>query len=89
MGSTVLRVRRMVVYLAWTLALMPVQAVGLMLKRPWVATFPRFYHRQCCRILGFDVHRIGEPVTARVTYVYRLLSMHGSAKPVYVKLRGR
>ena len=32
---------------------------------------------------------LGEPVTARVTYVYRLLSMHGSAKPVYVKLRGR
>jgi 1-acyl-sn-glycerol-3-phosphate acyltransferase len=55
----------MVVYLAWTLALMPVQAVGLMLKRPWVATLPRFYHRQCCRILGFDVRRIGEPVAAR------------------------
>jgi len=33
--------------------------------------------------------RLGEPVTARVTYVYRLLSMHGSAKPVYVKLHGR
>jgi 1-acyl-sn-glycerol-3-phosphate acyltransferase len=65
MGSTVLRVRRMIVYLAWTLALMPVQAVGLMLKRPWVATFPRFYHRQCCRILGFDVRRIGEPVATR------------------------
>jgi hypothetical protein len=33
--------------------------------------------------------KLGEPVTARVTYVYRLLSMHGSAKPVYVKLAGR
>jgi hypothetical protein len=33
--------------------------------------------------------RLGEPVTARVTYPYRLLSMHGSAKPVYVKLEGR
>jgi 1-acyl-sn-glycerol-3-phosphate acyltransferase len=65
MGSTVLRVRRMVVYLAWTLALMPVQAIGLLLRRPWVATFPRFYHRQCCRILGLDVQRIGEPVAAR------------------------
>ena len=32
---------------------------------------------------------LGEPVTARVTYPYRLLSMHGSAKPVYVKLEGR
>jgi hypothetical protein len=32
---------------------------------------------------------LGESVRARVTYVYRLLSMHGRAKPVYVKLRGR
>jgi hypothetical protein len=32
---------------------------------------------------------LGESVTARVTYVYRLLSMHGRAKPVYVKLEGR
>ena len=32
---------------------------------------------------------LGEPVESRVTYVYRLLTMHGRAKPVYVKLRGR
>lgn len=32
---------------------------------------------------------LGEPVTARVTYPYRVLAMHGSAKPVYVKLQGR
>jgi hypothetical protein len=31
----------------------------------------------------------GDPVQARVTYPYRVLSMHGSAKPVYVKLEGR
>jgi len=56
-----LRVRRAVVCLAWTLMLMPVQAAGLLLRRSWVARFPRFYHRHCCRILGFDVHQIGEP----------------------------
>jgi 1-acyl-sn-glycerol-3-phosphate acyltransferase len=55
----------MVVYLVWTLALMPVQAIGLVLRCSWTARFPRFYHRQCCRILGFDVRRIGEPVAAR------------------------
>ena len=32
---------------------------------------------------------LGASVTARVTYVYRLLSMPGKAKPVYVKLQGR
>lgn len=55
----------MVVYLAWTFALMPVQAAGLVLRRRWTAEFPRFYHRRCCRILGLDVRRIGEPVAAR------------------------
>jgi 1-acyl-sn-glycerol-3-phosphate acyltransferase len=65
MGSTTLRVRRLAVYLAWTLALMPVQAIGLALRRPWVATLPRFYHRHCCRILGFDVRPVGRPVGDR------------------------
>jgi hypothetical protein len=32
---------------------------------------------------------LGDPVTARVTYPYRLLAMRSSAKPVYVKLQGR
>src|SRR5580692_11817690 len=65
MGSTTLRVRRMVVYLAWTLTLMPVQAIGLLLRRPWVTQLPRFYHRGCCHILGFDVRQLGEPIDAR------------------------
>ncbi|HTW52675.1 MAG TPA: lysophospholipid acyltransferase family protein [Stellaceae bacterium] len=56
--------RRAAIYLAWTLVLMPVQAVGLILRRRWVAALPRFYHRRCCRILGFDVRQIGEPVAA-------------------------
>jgi lyso-ornithine lipid O-acyltransferase len=55
----------MAIYLAWTFALMPVQAIGLLLRRSWVAEFPRFYHRRCCRILGLRVRQIGEPVTAR------------------------
>jgi 1-acyl-sn-glycerol-3-phosphate acyltransferase len=60
-----LRVRRIAAYLAWTLALMPVQAVGLALRQPWAAQLPRFYHRRCCRILGFDVRQVGEPAVAR------------------------
>ena len=65
MGSTGLRVRRAAIYLAWTLMLMPVQAIGLILRRRWVAELPHFYHRCCCRILGFNVRQIGEPVVAR------------------------
>jgi 1-acyl-sn-glycerol-3-phosphate acyltransferase len=55
----------MVLYLLWTLPLMPIQAIGLLLRRRWTATLPRFYHRQCCRILGVDVRRVGEPATSR------------------------
>jgi hypothetical protein len=57
------------------------------------------YSLQILRIVernrGIDVYArertpsLGEPVTPRITYPYRVLSMHGSAKPVYVKLEGR
>jgi 1-acyl-sn-glycerol-3-phosphate acyltransferase len=65
LGSPVLRVWRLTIYLGWTVLLMPVQAVGLILRAPWVATFPRWYHRRCCRILGLRVRAIGRPVAAR------------------------
>jgi 1-acyl-sn-glycerol-3-phosphate acyltransferase len=65
MGSPVLRVRRLAIYLGWTLLLMPVQAFGLVFRRPWTASFPCFYHRWCCRILGLRVRRIGHPTRAR------------------------
>jgi hypothetical protein len=32
---------------------------------------------------------LGDPVTARVTYPYRVLGMRSTAKPVYVKLQRR
>lgn len=65
MGSTTLRVWRLCAYLTWTLAMMPVQAIGLLFRCSWVARFPVFYHRRCCRILGLNVKRLGDPVTTR------------------------
>ena len=65
MGSPALRVWRLAIYLAFTLLLMPVQAFGLALRRPWTASLPRFYHRGCCRILGLRVRRIGRPTKSR------------------------
>lgn len=64
-GSSSLRLSRLALYLAWTMLLMPVQAVGLLLRRPWVATFPCFYHRACCRLIGLRVRRIGAPSDGR------------------------
>ena len=65
MGSSTLRVTRLALYFAWTLALMPVQWIGLALGCRWVSTLPTFYHRWCCRLLGFRVRTIGRPTTRR------------------------
>jgi len=65
MGSPLLRAWRLAIYLAFTLVLMPVQAIGLALRRPWTASFPCFYHWWCCRILGLRVRRIGRPTKSR------------------------
>jgi len=65
MGSPALRLWRLAIYLAFTLGLMPVQAFGLAFRRPWTASFPCFYHRWCCRILGLRVRRIGRPTKSR------------------------
>jgi 1-acyl-sn-glycerol-3-phosphate acyltransferase len=65
LGSPALRIRRLALYLAWTVLLMPVQAIGLALRQPWTATLPRFYHRWCCRIIGLRVRRLGHPTQAR------------------------
>ncbi|HEX3952669.1 MAG TPA: lysophospholipid acyltransferase family protein [Stellaceae bacterium] len=65
MGSLPLRAWRLGLYFAWTLLLMPVQVVGLALGRSWTATFPCFYHRCCCRILGLSVRRLGQPANVR------------------------
>jgi 1-acyl-sn-glycerol-3-phosphate acyltransferase len=65
MGSTTLRVWRLALYLPFTLLLMPVQAIGIVLRQPWVTRFPRFYHRCCCHILGLRVRRLGRPTAVR------------------------
>jgi lyso-ornithine lipid O-acyltransferase len=65
MGSPTLRIVRIALYLAWTLSLMPLQGVGLALQRSWTRHLPVFYHRWCCRILGFRVRTIGRPSSVR------------------------
>jgi 1-acyl-sn-glycerol-3-phosphate acyltransferase len=65
MGSPTLRVARLALYFAWTLSLMPVQAVGLALRRRWTSRLPVFYHRWCCQILGLRIQVIGTPTATR------------------------
>ncbi|MBV8934692.1 MAG: 1-acyl-sn-glycerol-3-phosphate acyltransferase [Alphaproteobacteria bacterium] len=65
MGSPTLRLARLAIYFAWTLALMPVQLLGLVLGCTWTSTLPVFYHRWCCWILGFRIRVIGKPTSKR------------------------
>ena len=65
MGSPSLRIARVALYLGLTLGLMPVQGIGLALRRPWSRTLPAFYHCWCCHILGLRVRTVGAPTLAR------------------------
>jgi lyso-ornithine lipid O-acyltransferase len=65
MSSSTLRIARLALYFLWTLSLMPVQWAGLALGCRWARTLPIFYHRWCCRMLGFRVHLIGRPTAER------------------------
>jgi lyso-ornithine lipid O-acyltransferase len=65
MGSPTLRFVRLALYFIWTVGLMPPQLIGLAFRRHWTRTLPVFYHRWCCRILGFRTRVIGIPTTER------------------------
>lgn len=51
---------RLTVYLGFTLLLLPVQMLAVLLHLPLRQRLPRWYHRQCARILGFRIERYGE-----------------------------
>ncbi len=64
MVSPLRAVARILVYLALTLPLMPLQAVAVAFGWRLAATLPVFYHRLSCRIFGFDVRVRGDRSTA-------------------------
>lgn len=62
LGSPLRAFSRVVVYGVFTLALIPVQAVLVLLGWRARSSLPVWYHRRCCRLLGFRVVRRGKPV---------------------------
>lgn len=67
-GGRLRRLVRALLYLAFTLPLMPVQWLLVALKSPLARRLPIFYHAACCRyILGFRVQRYGTPSPSRPT----------------------
>lgn len=67
MRATALKIFRLAIYLGFTVPMMGVQAALLAAKLPWCASFPRWYHRVCCRILGFRLEIRGEISEQRPT----------------------
>jgi len=60
-------VLRLLLYLALTLPLMPVQALLLAMRSPFSRRLPHLYHRLCCRIFGLDVQVVGTISPTRPT----------------------
>ncbi len=58
---------RAFVYLFFTLALIPVQALAVALRRPLAVSLPLAYHRRCARLLGFDIRVHGRLSEERPT----------------------
>lgn len=60
-----MRLRRLSIYLLFTLSLIPVQAFALVVGWRLYERLPVFYHRVCCRLLGLRVSVVGTPVDTR------------------------
>ena len=60
MGNPLLSFARLLIYLAFTLPLMPVQALAVALRLDLARTLPVFYHRKCLPIMGFRLEVLGE-----------------------------
>ena len=70
MGSPLLALTRLVIYLGITLPLMPVQALAVAFNLRLARSLPVFYHRRCLPVLGFNVQTEGERATDQpVLYV--------------------
>jgi 1-acyl-sn-glycerol-3-phosphate acyltransferase len=67
-GSPVRGFIRAVLYVLWTLPLMPIQGLAVLLHiRPIHRWLPVIYHRVVCYILGIRIEVYGEPSRARPT----------------------
>jgi 1-acyl-sn-glycerol-3-phosphate acyltransferase len=58
-NSRIAAAARACVYVLFTLALIPVQAVALLLRLPLSRRIPLWYHRICCRLLGIRLEVFG------------------------------
>ncbi len=58
-GSVLRSLCRVSVYVIFTLIMIPIQYLAVVRRSNLQKSLPRWYHRQCCKILGFRVERRG------------------------------
>ncbi len=58
--SPLLAAFRLLLYVSFTVVLLPVQAVAVFFRLPLQKRLPLWYHRHCCRILGLRIDSRGE-----------------------------
>lgn len=58
---------RLLLYLGFTLALIPVQAFAVRFRLPLRTTLPQWYHKRCARLLGLDIVTRGQMSEVRPT----------------------
>ena len=58
-GSVLRSLGRVSVYVIFTLIMIPIQYLAMVRGSNLQKSLPRWYHRQCCKILGFRVERRG------------------------------
>src|SRR5262245_56592773 len=67
MGSPFRAAIRTVLFLGWTVLLIPLQMLALVFHRRLSRRIPIFYHRNACRILGVRVAARGKISTTHPT----------------------
>src|SRR5690625_3644958 len=68
--SSLRALRPILVYLAFTFPLMPLQSAFLLFNKRLARELPYRFHRRGCRLLGIQIEQVGEPARDRpVLYV--------------------
>ncbi len=81
LGSPLRAALRLVLYLAVTLPLMPIQSLAVRRGSRLAERIPVAYHRLCCRLFGLAVERRGTISTARPTL---FVANHSSYLDIFV-----
>lgn len=66
-GSRLLALARLLAYFLFTCALIPLQAILLVVRTPLAERLPQIYHRICCRIIGLEISAFGHICESRPT----------------------